>query len=230
MDDMRASLEGIFRDLNDRNLAIPAGILAVLIVAAIVLLPKNPAPPPAQTVAPAHNGNTVKRATVAQITLSDSLSLKDQHMRSAYPLNPFDPLNLYKLAGSASATGASGSTGGTEPTGGTTPMPTDPGDPGDGDLGEDPTYIVDVTFDGKTYSNLEAGESIPDDGTAIAYYAGASTSGKQADFLVADGITVQGATFDENTGIFTVEEGDNVVLTDDVGNLHTFKLKDISKK
>lgn len=258
MDDLRKAANNVYRDLQARNLLIPAGILLLLIVLAVVALPKSPAGAPAASMtAPAHNADTTsQRAAVAAITVSGNETLSGKQLVSFDSIDPFSPksadakcyvgkVNGVKAvicmvdgqATVAACEGASCATGGTTTsTGGTTPEGTMPPDDGNGndegsdEIGGEPIYVVDVTLDGKTYKNLEAGDGIPTSGAPTMFYAGASTSGKSAQFLVADGISVQGAEFDAELGVFSAQEGDAVVLTDETGKVFQFKLKDISKK
>lgn len=249
MDDLRKSLDNIVGDLKARNLLIPAGVLLLLIVLAVFALPKSPAAVEPVTSAPANNDTVSERAAVASITLVNGETL-DGHLVNTSAIDPFGPKGsgtkcyvgrvdgvkavLCMSDGNAAVVaceGASCATGGAGGTGESGPVETAPEDDGNDDVAdEEDYYVVDVTLNGKTYKNLEAGDGIPSSGIPTMFYAGASTSGKSAQFLVAEGLSVQGADFDPELGVFTAQEGDSVVLTAEDGTVNEFKLKDISKK
>ncbi len=254
MNDLRDGANRIFRDLHARNLAIPAGILLLLIVLAIVALPKSASPVSSVTAAPHQTAQATQRAAVAAITVNANTPLGGERLVTFGAIDPFSPkgagakckvssfdgvkvvtctangmTSVLACEGPSCGTGGTGSAGGTGESG---PVDTPPPDNGNGGnpLGEETVYVVDVTLDGKTYKNLEAGDGIPTTGVPTMFYAGASTSGKSAQFLVVEGLSVQGAEFDADLGLFTAQEGDTVVLTDEAGTVYQFKLKDIAKK
>jgi hypothetical protein len=252
MDDVKQAANNLLRDLHARNLAIPAGIILVLIVFALVALPKSPSSDSASltTAPPQATDQGSKRAAVAQLTVDDPASILERRLQTFSSVDPFAPkgaefkcqvetlfgvpVTTCTIGGVKVITGAcdgpSCETGGSGETGPIDiPPPDDDTDGGD-DLGDEPYYVVDVTFEGETYKDLESGDGVPDKGTALAFYAGTSESGKTAMFLVADGVSVQGADFDADLGVFSVQEGDSVVLTDETGKVYQFKLKDIAKK
>ncbi len=252
MDNVKQAANNLLRDLHARNLAIPAGIILVLIVLAIVVLPKSPSSDSAAlTTAPPHTTDQgSRRAAVAQLTVNDATSILNQRLQTYDAVDPFAPKGAeFKcqvesffgvpvmtcvIGGVKFITGAcegpTCSTGGSGETGPVDIPPPDDDTEGEDDLGDEPFYVVDVAFEGDTYKDLESGDGLPEKGTPIVFYTGTSESGKTALFLVADGVSVQGADFDADLGVFTVQEGDSVVLTDENGKVYQFKLKDIAKK
>lgn len=252
MDDAKKAVTDFVNDLHSRNLAIPAGILILLIVGAMILLPKDSAPAPvAETTAPAQPAQQkVTRAAVAQLTLANGKAIDEARLLQTFgSVDPFSPKGASfdcqieyvlgvrvvtcKVGNVKVVTDVvdDGPSGGTGPLDNGLPVPPNDESPDNGDdLGDEPVYVVDVTLDGKTYKDLEAGDSLPESGIPVVFYTGVSSSGKSAMFLVPEGTSVQGASFDADLGVFTVQEGDSVVLTDEAGKVYQFKLKDIAKK
>jgi hypothetical protein len=250
MDDAKKALNDFVNDLHSRNLAIPAALLILLIVGAMILLPKKSSTTPtAAETAPAQSAEPqVTRAAVAQLVLANGKSIDESELlRTFGSVDPFSPkgnafdCQIEYVLGVRVVTCKIGGfkviadTVDDSPSSGTGPVdiviPPDDEAPDDGDdLGDEPAYVVDVTLDGKTYKDLEAGDGLPESGIPVLFYAGVSSSGKSAMFLVAEGTSVQGADYDADLGVFTVQEGDSVVLTDELGTVFQFKLKDISKK
>ncbi|MBI5310315.1 MAG: hypothetical protein HZB14_04710 [Actinobacteria bacterium] len=254
----------LIAELHARNLAIPAGLLVVLILAAVFVLPKSPTPPAPVSATPiSTNDDAPKLAQVASLTLVSATPLS----KSPQSYGSYDPFDVgtevecvtiktskprqfackigdvvmaYECtAGStvkvcvedAAATGSSSSTGGssTETTGGSTPD-SGGGDTGSGDKKTTSTYYtIDVTYDGKSYKDLEAGDQLPGSGTAIVFYAGPNSSAKKAGFVLGDNVSVQGATSDPDLGTFEISTGDEVVLTEADGQTHSLTLKKIEK-
>lgn len=249
----------LLSDLHARNLAIPAGILLVLIVAAMLVLPKSPTPPPPVQTAPTAND----RKQQPQVAKAANISLVSATPLSSSPLtfgtnNPFavkagvncrvvkaskprvfecligstlvtyrclksDSSGLCAIEGSTG--GGGGSSGSTGDSGGSAP----PGDGGGGSEETSTYYVVDVTYDGEKFKSMEAGEQLPDKGTALVFYAGPNSSGKKAIFVLGDGVSVQGATADPDLGSFEMSAGDEVVLTATDESIHTLKLSKITK-
>lgn len=256
----------LIADLHARNLAIPAGVLVAMILAAIFVLPKSPTPPPpvnATPIATNKNDKKLALAKVANISVVAAIPLEDAP-ETYGESNPFkvgtDTNCEYKVGSSPrqfrciigstvvyyecrpsdkgpgctmsdqeiAGTGGTGSTGGsTQNTGGTTPPPDNPPD---GNTKTVTTYYtVDVTYDGKTYKGLEAGDQLPSSGNAIVFYAGPNSSAKKAGFVLGDNVSVQGAEADPDLGTFEISVGDEVVMTESNYQVHTMKLKKITK-
>lgn len=251
MGELRDTGTRIIRDLHARKLAVPAGILLALIVLAIVALPKTQTVASSETAMPHQTAEATQRAAVAAIALKTGDALGEKRLSTFGAIDPFAPKGagasckvtsldgikvmtctangastVVKCEGPSCSTGSSGGTGESVPV----ESPSPDSDGGGDTTTEEPSYVVDVTLDGKTYKDLAAGDGIPTTGVPTMFYAGASTSGKSAQFLVIDGLSVQGADFEPDLGVFTAKEGDTVVLTDEAGTVYQFKLKDISKK
>jgi hypothetical protein len=130
--------------------------------------------------------------------------------------------------GASGATGAvpgtdtgGGGGGATPPTGDTTPKKK---------KHVKKTYFeVSVSIDGRTYTHVIAGDSLPNDANTLAVYAGATTSGKKAIFISGDGVTITGAVVDEELGNFELSKGQTVTITDKLAAQHTLTLKSITK-
>ncbi|MBJ7347040.1 MAG: hypothetical protein JHC87_00550 [Thermoleophilaceae bacterium] len=248
MSDLRKSAEKIFYDLQARKLLVPCAILALLIVASVYALPKSPAPfdGTGANAGPVHTVERPKMADVAALSLVGDSDINRKRVHtSSYGANPFgfvdtsgvtcstfavqgaeDP-NVQGVATVCSAPGSS--PGATAPVGQPTPVPTDPNNT-DGDTGDSTVYTVDTELDGTKFKGLEAGAGMPEAEPILLYFAGVTSSHKKAQFLIGDGISVQGADFDADLGVFTVAPGDSVVLTDDVtGAVHQFQLDKIKK-
>lgn len=257
----------LIADLHSRNLAIPAGILLVLIVGAILVLPKSSVPPPAQTAPTATKaqGDELKPAQVANLKLVDATPLKTRMMTFGTE-NPFalstdvrcreikgkkpkafvcvigDTLVWYQCMASdddeiCSETGASGSTGSSGSGGGGGGTDATGSPDGGGNPNGDTTpkqkkstyYVVDVELDGKTVKSVEAGDALPTSGSSLVFYAGPTSSNKKAIFVLADGISVQGADADPDLGTFELSAGDEVVLTTAEGESHQLQLRKLRK-
>lgn len=255
----------LIADLHARNLAIPAGLLVVLILVAVFVLPKSPAPPEPVSSTPIvkEDGRKIELAKVANITVVDAVPLSDDTTPGYGEANPFkvgtDTTCMYKVGSSPrefrcvigstvvyykcmpsddgwgctgsdedlSGTGSSGGTGTTLPTGGTPPSD-DTG--GDTDKKTKTTYYtIDVTYDGKTYKGLEGGDQLPSSGTPIVFYAGPNSKANKALFVLGDNVSVQGAQADADLGTFEISKGDEVVLTESNYQVHSLKLKKITK-
>ena len=222
---MKKQIMDILQDLHARHLDIPAGMIAFLIVVAVVVLPKHAAEPAAPIATPHAAQEEVQADTVAQVSLVDSNGSIDTASLTYDPKNPFG----VKPAPTA-ATGATGGTGGGST--GSTGGPTGGGGgstPG-GSSRTTALYVVDVTFDNAAIKAVQSGEGLPDDATSILIYAGTASSGKKARFLVADGVTVQGAELDTDLGMITIAAGDQVILTEGDGTIHNFTLDKIKQE
>lgn len=249
MGDLRKSAETIFYDLQARKLLIPAVILAVLIVASVYALPKSPTSldgTSANSGAPT-TAERPKMADVAALSLVTSSDINQKRVHTGkYGADPFGYVSTASVtcrtvetqnAANPNETGVSlwctngGDSGSTAPTGPPPPPPppADPDNNGD-DTGDSTVYTVDAELDGEKFKSLEAGAGMPEAEPILLYYAGLTSSKKKAQFLIGDGISVQGADFNADLGIFTVSPGDSVVLTDDVtGAVHQFQLIKIKK-
>lgn len=257
VDKLKRQTSDLVADLHARKLAIPAGILLVAIVAAMMLLPKSPAPPPPVQTAPVAKADAqVKTAQVANLKLVSATPLTTDPVTFGSE-NPFavssdvdcrvtktsKPREIECVIGSTvavfkclssddieictgeGATGSSGGTGGGSTGssgGGTSPDGSKP-------KSKSTYYVVDFEFDGDTSKSVEAGEVLPSSGTPVAYYAGPNSSGKKAIFVLADGISIQGAEADADLGTFELEPGDEVVLTSADGVIHQLRLSKIRK-
>lgn len=221
-------LRDLLADLHARKLSIPAAALVVAIVAIAVALPKQPSEAPIAS-APVNPGKTadareVNVSPAAEIQFaSDNPAIRDRILA-------FRSKNPFGKAVAAGATGATGGAGGggTAPTGGTKPGGGGGGG-GSDDTGKD-IYLVDVAYDDKDYKKVAAGDGIPSDDSPIVLYAGPASSGAKANFLVADGLSVQGADVDADLGLITLEEGDEVVLSEPDGTTHRLSLERIRKQ
>lgn len=249
-------------ELHARNLAIPAGLLVVLILVAVFVLPKSAAPPEPVNATPIvqNDDKKVELAKVANITVVDAVSLSEDKTPGYGQANPFkvgtDTTCQYKVGSSPrefrciigstvvyykcmpsddgfgctapeGGTGSSGGTGTTQPTGGIPPTDDNGGNT------EKKTkityYTIDVTYDGKTYKGLEGGDQLPSSGTPIVFYAGPNSKASKALFVLGDNVTVQGAQADPDLGTFEISKGDEVVLTESNYQVHSLKLKKITK-
>lgn len=132
-------------------------------------------------------------------------------------------------AGSTSTTGSTASTGGSGATGGGTGGST--GSTGKPKTKPKPTtyYVVNVSVDGRTYKNVIAGDGLPNDKNVLAIFAGVTDSAKKAIFIAGDGVTVTGATVDEELGNFELTKGQSVTIVDKLSASHTLTLKSIVK-
>lgn len=81
----------LIADLHARNLAIPAGILVVLIIFAVFILPKSPAPPAPVSATPIvkDDGKKVTLAKVANLTVVSATPLDDENTPDYGQANPF---------------------------------------------------------------------------------------------------------------------------------------------
>lgn len=256
----------LIADLHARNLAIPAGVLVAMILAAMFVLPKSPTPPPPVNATPISANDDDKKlalAKVANISIVAAVPL-DEAPQTYGEFNPFkvgtatnceykvgssprefrcvigDTVVYYKCRPSdkspgctmsdeeISGKGTTAPTGGSTETTGGTPPPDD--NPPDSKTKTKTTYYtIDVTYDGKTYKGLEAGDQLPSSGTAIVFYAGPNDSAKKAGFVLGDNVSVQGAEADPDLGTFEISVGDEVVLTESNYQVHSLKLKKITK-
>lgn len=259
-DKIKRQANDLIADLHARGLAIPAGILLALIVAALFVLPKSPAGTPVAQIAP-----TVD--VTAQTGDDDLTKMADISMVSAVPLksepqtygqeNPFMvdpkvkcvvtkssvPRRFSCVIGASVVTyrcneaddteicnGAEGPTGGGGGTGSTgSPDGGAPPDGGTEEKKKTTYYVVDVEFNGKTITSVEAGDVLPTSGSAVVFYAGPNSSGSKAIFVLADGVEVQGAEADPELGTFELSAGDEVVLTTSAGVVHQLALNKIRK-
>lgn len=252
----------LISDMHARKLAVPAGILLVLIVAVMLVLPKSPTPPPPVQTAPSANAKQQQPqiAQVANLTLISATPLtaspltfgtnnpfavkagvKCHVVKSSkprvvecligstlvkYKCLPSDDTGPCAIAAPTGATGASGGGGSTGSSGGGTSPPSGGGG---GKPKTSTFYVVDVTFDGKKVNSVVAGGVLPTTGSSIVFYAGTNSAGNKAIFVLADGVTVQGATADPNLGNFEMSKGSEVVLTATDGSIHKLKLRKITK-
>lgn len=131
-------------------------------------------------------------------------------------------------SGSTSATGSSGGGGGSES--GSTEST------GDGGSGEKKKstpkssyYVATVEIDGKTFSNVVAGDPLPTTTNTLTTYAGTNDSNTRGIFLAGDKVTVTGVAVDEELGSFELAKGKSATLTDETGTVHTLTLKSLKK-
>lgn len=138
----------------------------------------------------------------------------------------------------ASKSGATAETGGgsTEKTGGSDggmTAPTGDGKSGTGDKKKSTPkvsyYVAGVTLDGKSFSNVVAGDPLPSTGNPLATYAGTNDSNNRGIFIAGDKVTVTGVPLDEELGSFELAKGDSATLTDADGVVHTLTLKSLKK-
>ena len=259
----------LVNELHARKLAIPAGLLLVGIVGAMILLPKGSTPPPPPVAADA-GIEQPEEVRVAQVSVVEGSKVDDE-FTPAGSENPFvahdssncttkqksspkilecrigdlvvsvvcpsnaDAGNCGKSAAAgAEGGGSSGATGkGTEGGGGSTEST---GGTGDGKKDSDKKessrttyYVVTLTLDGRTYTNVLAGESLPNERNALAIFAGTNDSNKKAIFLAGDGVAISGVASDEELGTFELAKGKSATLTDAQGVEHKLTLKKITK-
>ncbi|MBI4897161.1 MAG: hypothetical protein HY827_02205 [Actinobacteria bacterium] len=255
---LKRQASDLVAELQARKLFIPAVALLVAIVAAMIVLPQSPAPPPPVQAAPAAStaDKPINVKQVANLTLVSATPLtyvpqtfseenpfsvsSDVNCRMTKSSKPrefecvigatvavfkcleSDDFAMCKDSGSSGSTGASGGGGGTGTSGG--------GDsPNKKKKSKSTYYVVDVDFDGDTKKSVEAGEELPSSGTPVVYYAGPNSSGSKAIFVLADGVSIQGADADPDLGTFEISAGDEVVLTTSDGVIHQMQLSKIRK-
>jgi hypothetical protein len=128
------------------------------------------------------------------------------------------------------ASGATGATPGSDTGGGSTPS-TGGGDttPKKKAKAKSSYYEISVSIDGRIYSHVVAGDSLPNESNTLAVYAGVTSSAKKAIFISGDGVTVTGAVVDEDLGNFELSKGQTVTITDKLAAQHSLTLKSITK-
>lgn len=271
MNSKRNPILDVLYDLHARKLSLPAGILAVLLIAIMVVLPREPGPEP--TAAPVTQEGPASQEVVAKpaanITFfGTNVSLKGG-LNVYRSKNPFGTIRAPQCRSGQSGgvfaiectsksgkescvadsttlvctkggledlTGGGGGGGGGGvgvPDGGSAPVPDNGGSVGGGDdqAGEGTiTYVVNVTYDETVMKNVESGRGVPSDDLPMLLYAGADEAGKKAQFLVADGLSVQGAAVDSDLGLVSLAKGDQIVLTEADGTTHSFILDKIIER
>ncbi|MFY9488594.1 MAG: hypothetical protein WAP35_07875 [Solirubrobacterales bacterium] len=264
-DNLKRQASDVITDLHARNLAIPAGVLLVAIIAVMFVLPKSSTPPPPIQTAPvaANAAEQPQLAEAANLTFvsaqpldasapeygsDDPFALKTKPncrtTKSSFPQEytcvigstvvnyacmKSDESALCKKAAEG-ATGEAGASGGTGGGGGGTPDPNKQNPDSTPKKKTTTTYyVVDLTFDGKTFKSLVAGDQVPKSGDATVIYAGPNDSAKKAIFVLGDGVSVQGAVADQELGTFELAKGDEVVLTGQDNIAHTLRLSSIRK-
>lgn len=132
-------------------------------------------------------------------------------------------------SGSTSATGSSGGGGSGSESGSTEKT-------GDGGSGEKKKstpkssyYVATVELDGKTFSNVVAGDPLPNTTNTLVTYAGTNDSNTRGIFLAGDKVTVTGVAVDDELGSFELAKGKSATLTDETGAVHTMTLKSLKK-
>lgn len=132
-------------------------------------------------------------------------------------------------SGSTSATGSSGSAGSGSESGSTQST----GDGGSGDkkktTPKSSYYVASIEIDGKTFSNVVAGDPLPNTTNTLATYAGTNDSNTRGIFLAGDKVTVTGVAIDDELGSFELAKGKSATLTDETGTVHTLTLKSLKK-
>lgn len=133
-------------------------------------------------------------------------------------------------SGSTSSTGSSGSAGGGSESGSTEKT----GDGGSGEKKKKSTpkssyYVATVEIDGKTFSNVVAGDPLPNTSNTLVTYAGTNDSNTRGIFLAGDKVTVTGVAVDDELGSFELAKGKSATLTDETGTVHTMTLKSLKK-
>lgn len=139
-----------------------------------------------------------------------------------------------KSAGASGSTGASSETGapvapefpevdnGTGGGGGETK-------PNDDSGSKESFYVIKAKLDDKTFSNIAAGDALPDSNTVLVTYAGTNSKNTKAIFIAGDGIIVSGVSVDASLGTFELSKGESATLTDAGGVAHSLTLQSISK-
>lgn len=136
----------------------------------------------------------------------------------------------------ATKSGATGETGASSKTGssgeGMTPATGD-GKSGTGEKKKSTTktsyYVATVELDGKTSTNVVAGDPLPSTGNPLATYAGTNDRNTRGIFIAGDKVTVTGVAVDDELGSFELAKGDSATLTDESGTVHTLTLKSLKK-
>ena len=136
-------------------------------------------------------------------------------------------------SGASGGTGASSSTGKTDSGsgGGST------GDTGGGNTDgnkkkpstKETYYVASVTLDGKSFSNVVAGDPLPNATAPLATYAGTNDSNTRGLFIAGDKVAVTGVAIDEDLGVFELAKGKTATLTDESGVVHKLTLKSLKK-
>jgi hypothetical protein len=254
---IRRQLSDLLYDLHARKLTIPAGLLVVLIVGSMLVLPKSPSPPPAQTSPTASAApKTVEVAQVADLKLVSATPL------TADPLtfgseNPFavsahvkcrftktsKPREIQCLIGSTLVTykcmasdqgvlcAADGSSGATGASGGGGTGSTDSTGGRSPKIKSPPkpksTYYVVDV----TFDGKKLNDLVAGDALPRAGSPAVFYAGpnSSAIFVLADGASVQGADANPDLGNFTISAGDAVVLTTAAGDVHHLKLRKLRK-
>lgn len=255
----------LVNELHARKLAIPAGLLVVGIIGALVLLPQGATPPPPPSAVDA-GIEKPEEVRVAQVSVVEDSKVDDDETLAGSS-NPFmgqdsadctvkqkgNPKILECRIGDLlvsvvcppgatsgkcgnnpeSSEGASGSTGKSEGGGGATGSTGGTGGEkesgGDKEKSRTTYYVVTLTLDGRTYTNVIAGDELPNARNPITVFAGTNDSNKKAIFLAGDGVTVSGVASDEELGTFELGKGKSANLTDSAGVEHKLTLKKITK-
>lgn len=91
IDKFKRQAGDLIADMHARNLAIPAAVLIVMILAAVFVLPKSPAPqePVSSTPIAKSDGNKVELAKVANLTVVSAKPLGDESVPDYGQANPF---------------------------------------------------------------------------------------------------------------------------------------------
>lgn len=133
-------------------------------------------------------------------------------------------------SGASGETGASGGTGKTGSGGGSTG-----GTGGGNSNGKKKTtpkesyYVASVSLDDKTFSNVVAGDPLPNATAPLVTFAGTNDSNSRGIFIAGDKVSVTGVTFDADLGVFELGKGDTATLTDEAGVVHKLTLKSLKK-
>lgn len=266
LDMIKRQFMDLVNELHARKLAIPAGLLLVGIVGAMILLPKGSTPPPPPSSADA-GIEVPEQVRVAQVSVVEDSKVDDDETLAGSE-NPFmgkdsancttkqsgDPKILEcrigdllvsvvcppdtesgkcgkdaKAGGGASSSTGKSEGGGTTGSTGGTGGGSDKKSGGNKDDSRVTYYVVTVTLDGRTYSNVLAGDALPNERNATVIFAGTTSSNKKAIFLAGDGVAVSGTPSDEELGTFELAKGKSATLTDAAGVEHKLTLKKITK-
>lgn len=133
-------------------------------------------------------------------------------------------------SGASGEAGATGESGKTEFDGGSTDAPGNTNDDNNKKPATKETYYVaGMTLDGKAFSNVEAGDELPNATAPLVTYAGTNDSNTRGVFIAGDKVTVTGVTVDEDLGVFELAKGKSATLTDEAGVVHKLTLKSLKK-
>lgn len=259
LETVKRHLGELIDDMRTRKLLLPAGVLLVAIVAAIIMLPNKSEPvvPPTAATPPIQT-KQVKQEQAIEISL-----VKPSAVGSGPELtsssNPFLGTSSYDCTTISSGTpkvlsceisglkvrvtcpadaadppcakpeGSTGGGGSTEDTGSGSTGSTG----GTSEPKKTPVkvyeYRVSVLFDNKSIKSVRPNEDIPSPSQPYVIYTGVNDSASRASFKAASGSSVTGVTVDRTGLVFVLKEDQTATITTISGEVHKLKLTAISK-